>query len=293
MDWKTIPSLPALRAFEATVRHGSLSGAARDLNVTHAAISQHIRGLESELGVSLATRQGRTVLPTPEGEALARSLNAGFTAIAEGIDSLRAQEDGRPLAISVTPLFAELWLVPRLGQFWADHPELPIAIHPDENIVDLVAEGFDLAIRYGDGDWPGLRSELLSAAEFVVVAKPGLVPHPITPEVLRQQKWIFELRRPELRRWVEDAGLIGDTTEVSTMGSSALGLAAARKGLGLNVAIQNLVESDLAERALELVWASKGGPAQGSGYHIATRPGPLPHRTETFIRWLRREARKP
>lgn len=117
MDWRPIPSLSALRAFEAMARLGGLSAAARELNVTHAAIAQHIRYLEDFLTVKLAYRDGRGMRLTPSGSALSKALQDGFKTIAGGIRSVKVDHEARPLQITLTPGFAENWLMPRLGSF--------------------------------------------------------------------------------------------------------------------------------------------------------------------------------
>jgi len=175
MDWRNIPSLSALRAFEAAARCQSFSQAARELNVTHAAIAQHVRALEAEFSESLIRRQGRGIATTPAGQALAEQLRAGFSVIAEGIQELRDQSPDRPLNIAVTPAFATNWLMPRIGEFWALHPDIALNINPSTKLVDLKGDGFDLAIRFGKGAWPGTSPEILTEGSFLVVAHPKLI----------------------------------------------------------------------------------------------------------------------
>ena len=130
MNWKDIPSLAALRAFEALARHGSLSGAARELNVTHAAVSQHLRQLESALDEPLARREGQGMALTDAGRDLALALGEGFARIAEGVAQLRDRRAQRLVVVALTPSFAESWLMPRIGGFWSAHPEVEIRLAP-------------------------------------------------------------------------------------------------------------------------------------------------------------------
>jgi X-X-X-Leu-X-X-Gly heptad repeat protein len=111
MDWKMIPSLAALRAFEATSRLQSLSQAAAELNVTHAAVSQHLRTLEAEFGCALMDRIGRGVQLTDQGRLLANALADGFGTIADGVAQLRDAQTSRPLVVCVTP---SLLIVPAM-----------------------------------------------------------------------------------------------------------------------------------------------------------------------------------
>jgi len=147
-------------------RLGGLSAAARELNVTHAAIAQHIRYLENCLTVKLAYREGNGMRLTPSGSDLSKALQGGFKAIAGGIRSVKADHEARPLQITLTPGFAENWLMPRLGSFWGEHPEIGLSLNPSTKSVDLVAGDIDLAIRFGQGVWPGLWAEKLMGAGY-------------------------------------------------------------------------------------------------------------------------------
>lgn len=175
MDWRNIPSLSALRAFEAAARLRSFTKAADELNVTHAAIAQHVRALEAEFAEPLIQRQGRGVAATLHGQRLADQLTEGFMVISDGVADLRNVSENRPLNLTVTPAFASNWLMPRIGDFWNAHPEIQLNINPHMRLVDLRAEGFDIAIRYGEGVWPGLDAKLLTDGDFWVVATPGLL----------------------------------------------------------------------------------------------------------------------
>ena len=156
LDWRSLPSLTALRAFEATARAGSFAGAARALNVTHAAVAQQVRALEQELGVSLAKRQGRQVVLTDAGLRLARTLTGAFTAISDEIVQTRAGASTRGLRVTCSPFMAERVIMPNLKDFWLRHPGAEISLSPTRAYVDLVAEGFDIGIR---SRHPSLRDE--------------------------------------------------------------------------------------------------------------------------------------
>ena len=107
MNWKDIPSLAALRAFEALARHGTLAAAAGSLNVTHAAIAQPVRTLETHLAVTLTKRTGRGLTLTPEGKDLAAALSEGFGVIHAGVQAIKTSNEDKPLSITTTPSFAE------------------------------------------------------------------------------------------------------------------------------------------------------------------------------------------
>lgn len=285
IDWTTLPSLPALRAFEAAARLGSLSQAARSLNVTHAAIAQHVRALERHFGHALLERAGQGMAATPEGAMLAQSLTEGFATIAEGCNRLTDLTAERPLAISCTPSFAENWLMPRVTTFWARHPDIDLAIMPSNKVTDFRADRIDLAIRYGRGDWPGVAAKPLLTGDFIVTAAPGYLPQDCASfEDLQRFTWIMDDGRAEQHVLSRDLGLDEATTTVKTLATNGMVLAAARAGLGLAVQSRALAGRDLASGALVEVCALE---SENLGYWIVHPKGTDVGRLATFIRWLR------
>lgn len=288
MDWRSLPSLATLRAFEAAARHQNLSQAARELNVTHAAISQHVRKLEEELGEALLLRQGRGMALTDVGRLLAESLGNGFATIADGIEQIRQRRQDRAVQISVTPAFASHWLMPRIGSFWAEHPELKININPSAALVDLRRDGVDLAVRYGDGNWPGVDTELLTDGEFVVVAHPDLVRDRQVTGLsdLVDLPWVMEDHMMERRRIVEEEGIDLNDVNLTTMQTSDLVSSAVAAGLGVSVQPKSLIEAQVEAGAVVSLYRI----AQSElGYYILTRPGAVTQNTAVFRDWLRRK----
>lgn len=170
---RRIPSLPALRAFEAAARLSSFKQAADELAVTATAVSHRIRALEEEIGCRLFVRKTRAVDLTPEGRSLYSAVREGFDTIAAGVEKLRQR--ARPLVkLSTTPAFAAKWLVPRLAAFQAQHPNIDVHVHASNRPVDLSAQAIDIAIRYGQGRYEGMKSTLLLQDRFAPVASPSL-----------------------------------------------------------------------------------------------------------------------
>lgn len=288
MNWSRLPSLSALRAFEAAARHKSLSAAARELNVTHAAIAQHVRQLEADLSESLLFRSGRGVDTTEAGRRLAQYLNEGFDIIAQGVSELQRQKEDRPLSVSVTPSFAINWLMPRIGSFWRAHPDIPLNINPSIALVDLRREGFDLAIRFGDGQWPGLESKLLTQGEFWVVAAPGLNGGQLPGTLIEAGKlpWIMEAHMLEWRRVVEDAGLDMEQVDITVLETNEMVISATLAGLGVSVHPRNLVEREVANGTLTRLCTL---PAQDLGYYVVALPGVRSANCRAFEKWLQAE----
>ena len=287
MDWRVVPPLASLRAFEAAARAGGLSAAARELNVTHAAIAQQVRALEARLGADLLVREGRHVLPTPEGARLAAALTDAFGRIEGAVRDLEHGAAARPLRVSLTISFAEGWLMPRLGRFWAEHPNIRLELSPSSDLVDLRRDGFDAAIRYGDGSWPPWRAEPLMPWNNVVVAAPALAGGGRVERLsdLANRAWVIDPWGDEQRGWAARHGLELDPERVVEMPAHTLVLAAAREGLGLVIQPQGMVRRDLEAGTLVALYGPvRTGPG---GYHLLTRPDQVSARRDAFAAWLR------
>ncbi len=152
MARRALPSLNALRAFEAFARHGRMTLAADELCVTHGAISRQIRQLEEQLGVALTEGPRSRLRMTPEGLKLAQALSPAFDQIEAAVPR-PPQVGPRPLVVSCLPTFAMKWLIPRLPRFQAAHPDIPVRVMESNGPFDFRADGVDLAIRMRvDGD---------------------------------------------------------------------------------------------------------------------------------------------
>lgn len=285
IDWRALPPLSALRAFAAVAEHGSLSQAARALNVTHPAIAQQVRTLEEALGLPLVTRQGRGMALTPEGARLAAALSDGFATIATAVADLRANQADRPVRVSLTAGFAAQWLMPRLRDFWNRHPDIGVSLHPDPRLIDLRAEGVDLAIRYGEGKWPGLEATFLASARLAVAASPDLVlgNAPMTTTELAAADWVLARDWPEQDNYLRSLGLDPERLSRTDMTTEELAIAAARQGLGLVVESLALLEDDVTAGRLVVVHDSRDRlPA----YFLVRAPGRLSPSARAFADWL-------
>jgi len=158
---RQLPSLNRLRAFEAAARHGSFKAAADELCVTQAAISHQVKALEDELGQPLFHRGIRGVRLLERAAPLAVRLTRSLDEMAEAVEDLTGPVMTGRLRLSVAPFFGNRWLLPRLDRFHARHPGLEIEPVLSFDLVDLGAHGFDAAVRYGAGDWPGLAGRAI------------------------------------------------------------------------------------------------------------------------------------
>ncbi|MDM7932319.1 LysR substrate-binding domain-containing protein [Tabrizicola sp.] len=278
--WRDLPSLSSLRAFDATAQHGSFAEAGRALNVTHAAVSQAVRGLEADLGVALVRRNGRTVALTEAGQRLAKSLSEGFGTIASGIEDLRRHEDRRVLRVATTAFIAQALILPRLPEFWAIHPGIEVAMTPGFKTVDLLAEGYDLAIRGWRTEGPGIETEHLAQTRWVVAGAPSLLGD--GPVDVRKLPWIV----PDegLLDCLRQAGIELDPLLNVSVGSPYLEISAAVAGLGLTLATEAIIRAELVSGRLREVDVS-GFPET---HYFATMPsGPRRAATRAFVDWVR------
>lgn len=289
MDWSQIPSLAALRAFEATARLLNFSKAAAELNVTHAAIAQHVRGLEADLGEQLVTRQGRGLALTQNGHALATRLRAGFEEIAFGIDDLRRLHDNRPMGVTVTPAFAANWLMPRMGAFWREHPDISINIQPATELVDLVRSPFDIAIRFGEGSWDGLESELLTYGDFHVVAHPDLISGKTIDTIKDTEEfvWLLDEHTVERRKLLETAGLDFEKVNLQTMSNTPVILSAVSAGLGVTLQPRSLIERELENGDFKVLFKLE---TIKLGYYLVWPAQRDSKKMRTFRNWLLKAA---
>jgi LysR family transcriptional regulator, glycine cleavage system transcriptional activator len=280
--WRDLPSLSLLRAFDATAKHGSFAEAGRVLNVTHAAVTQAVRGLEAELGVQLVRRSGRTVALTEAGAELAQSLEAGFGALADGIAGLRQREARRVLRVATTTFIAETHVMPRLPDFWAK-AGLEVAMSPSPALADFERDGFDMAIRVLADGWiarPDQDIRPLRRTPILAVAAPALARSGIPPQDI---PWIMGEDSPWEQEQMRHAGLELDRLNRVKLGSPHLEMSATRQGLGAMLATEIICLPDLEAGRLEVLPVT-GLPSVT--YAVVLPNGPRRAAVDHFADWL-------
>jgi LysR family glycine cleavage system transcriptional activator len=170
--FKPIPTMPALRAFEAAARLGSFTAAAEELGVTQGAISQHVKTLEKSSNLSLFMRMSRGVVTIPEGRRAVEAVRDGLERISGALGPGASE---RALTVSVLPGFAVKWLFPRLIKFDQRHPEIEVSISTSARLIDFASGEADISIRYGRGGYPGLAVEYLLGDDMFPVCSPRLI----------------------------------------------------------------------------------------------------------------------
>ncbi|MBI3285646.1 MAG: transcriptional regulator GcvA [Burkholderiales bacterium] len=171
-DFRRLPNLAALRAFEAAARHQNFSRAAEEIHLTHGAISHQVRALEQELGAPLFVRHGKRIAITPDGEQFAAAIRQALQDIAAAAGQLQRRGRQQRLGVTALPSFAARWLSPRLGRFIEHHPDLEVSLQSSNHLTDFAREAVDIGIRFGQGHYPGLVSEWLMGDSYYPVVSP-------------------------------------------------------------------------------------------------------------------------
>jgi len=237
---RQLPPLNALRAFEASARHLSFTRAARELHVTQTAISHQIKTLEQYLGAQLFKRLPRKILLTEQGESLLAIAGECLDQIAEVSESIRKPQSSRKLTVSITPSFATQWLVPRLGRFWRQHPDIELKLHHSVQLTDFT-DDVDMAVRAAqEANWPGVEAEHLMTLDLIPVCSPvladGRAP-PSSPTQLADYTLLHESDYEEWVQWLLNVGV--DNIEARRgplLGDSTATILAAVNGEGISLA---------------------------------------------------------
>jgi LysR family transcriptional regulator, glycine cleavage system transcriptional activator len=197
-----LPPLNAVRAFAAAARHLSFTRAAMELHVTHSAISRQIKLLESHLGVDLFERKTRQVLLTLAGHQFHAQVEPALTQIGAAAESLRSRTPSLAVRVNVRPTFAVRWLIPRLPDFVAKHPEIEPQVITSTLAPGAAVEEFDLAIRRSTKGWPtGMQIQPFLQDEVVVVGAPALFAHRPVTDAKSLSRHVLLLSKSRSKDW--------------------------------------------------------------------------------------------
>lgn len=287
-DW-----LPALAAFESAARHQNFAHAAEEMNLTASAVSHHVRKLEGRLEVALFQRHARGVALTAEGRQLADAAGSAMADIDGVLRGLIAgREDHDRVRIATLHSLAYTWLVPRLHRFAALHPQIRLGIDTEVALTRFDGGGPDLAIRHGQGHWPGLTAHaLMDDAMFPVAAAvmPGLA-RVRTAAHVAALPLISDLARQGWHDWFRFAGVHGARFhEAYTFSDSTDALNAAAHGLGAALAREQIAAPYLASGRLVRL-PGPVMPSRFSYYVVYPAHRRLRPAAQRFVDWLLREA---
>lgn len=244
----------ALRAFEAAARHKSVSGAARELSVTHSAVSHQLKQLEAKLGVDLFIRTNRGLKLTSQGETLQPVLLETFDRIAFTLDDIRMQDQDHAIHITCTPSFASKWLVPRLNDWYAQADASRVHLHPGLSLLDFKSDNIDIAIRCGTPSWKNLHHEILMPIHLAPVCSPAYL-EKVGPVEQARDLLDHDLIHADVgdhdlgEEWCDWLSSCGVECPKNIDGLSfhdpALAMQAAADGLGLAIGYRELIDHDL------------------------------------------------
>lgn len=247
-DLERLP-LNALKVFEAVATHLSFTAAANELGVTTAAVSAQVKSLESEIGVALFRRHTRAVALTQDGAELLPGVRRGLDELRRAVDRIRRERVGGLLNLSVPNEFLQRWLLPRMSEFTRRHPEVEVRFGAGRPTLDFSRDDFHVAIVYGSGNWPGIRTERLLDEWVFPVGSPALLDRlgPIDTVADFARYPLIHSQSEPWADWLRRAG--GDTTRAEhapEAEDAATTLAAVEQGKGVGLARWSLVASDLA-----------------------------------------------
>ena len=235
----------------------SFTLAASELNVTQTAISHQIRRLEEELDVRLFVRQNRTLSLTSEAKEYLPGIRAAFNDLRLATDRLLRRDDGNVLTVSTLASLAAKWLLPRISDFQEKHSGIDVRITTSTALVDFRRDGVDAAIRYGRGQWPGLRADWLMADKMFPVCSPELLKgrKPLKkPEDLADHVLLHTSANndDDWRLWLTAAGLPTDLSRPPgvTFDMVFMTIQAAIDGLGVAMGRTSYVQDDIAKGRL-------------------------------------------
>jgi LysR family transcriptional regulator, glycine cleavage system transcriptional activator len=289
---RRLPSLNAVKAFEAAARNRSFTRAAEELFVTPGAVSQQVKALETELGLRLFNRDRQRLVITEAGREYLAVVRDALDQIALGTERLTKRQRSGVLTVSVSPDFAAKWLVGRLGRFVESHPEIDLRVAASEQRVDFAREDVDLAVRHGDGRWPELEVEPLCAEQLFPVCSPKLIPGDN-----RMMSASDLLKFPLLRlddwtnwgRWFEAAGVATQAMPGPVLNRASMLIDAAIDGQGIALARTALAALDLIHgRLARPVDVSLGMP--NTYWIVSPKVTARTPKIATFRQWLLAEA---
>ena len=310
-----MPPLNTLRTFEVAARHLSFKLAAEELFVTPTAISHQIRGLEDFLGVELFRRLTRALELTPEGEAMLPKVREGLECFADAVSRVSGVKQGAKLRVVAPPSFAARWLMPRLNRFAERAPGVELYLRGSAKALDAAARVTDgsgrrgrgrstpqVWIRFGRGDYRGVRVDRLFEPEYTAVCSPALLKRRIplaVPEDLRHFSLIHDetipdpALRPHWSDWLAAAGVPHVRVAGPHFSDSGLAISAAIDGLGVALLSRHLVEGEIAAGRLVAPF-DVSITRKGYAYYVVSPESVADEaQVQVFREWVLDEIKRP
>ena len=290
--WKLVSSPRHLIVFEAAARLGSFTRAAAELNVQQPAVSAAIRQLEDALGVILFHRSHRKVELTKAGERFFTDISSALEQILASARAVHQRGLNDHVTLSVSTAFAYYWMVPQLERLHAQHPEIDLRLQTSDREPDIDAEGISLAIRRGDGNWPGVHSALIAPEVIYPIARPGVLAQASLQEIrdLLDQRLIHleepVRARPTWAQWFAHFGVSDRPPKAGLrLNDYALVLQTAMAGEGIAFGWQHVTRGLIAQGLLEA--RSDWAWTTGEGFYLVwSQNTPLIPQAERVRDWM-------
>lgn len=293
---RNLPSLSAFVALEAVVRNRSFTAASRELEVTQAAVSQHVKGLEDALGLELIRRQRPRIRTTDEAELIADAVRSGIDRIEHAVTTVRQRASANRLSVAAVTALSSFWLMPRLPRFFVEHPGIEVNLVTRDREIQSDDDDFDAGILFTDRPRPGFRMHRLFGDELIPVCSPSYLAehtdiagaHDLTGEhllhLVTDDPWMG------WAEWFEALGVDADTSGPGVQFTNyILVIQAAAEGQGIALAWRRLVDP-MIERG-ELVRVTDDVVCPEPAYHLILPDQRTRHSAvETFRNWLLKEA---
>lgn len=292
---RRLPPLNPLRAFEAAARNRSLTKAARELSVTHGAVSHQIRALEAALEVDLFRRQGRRLELTEHGAELLPAVTTAFDEIAAAAARMTRPATSGSLSISCVPALLSLWLVPRLTRFTARFPQVRLSLRAGNEARLPLDPDIDVSILYGDGNWPDCWVKLWTRFDlFPVLGPTALNAHPVrTVRDIGNHTILHADAGQEWRTWLTAADALDlERGKQHHMGDARMATEAALAGHGVALG-DSLTAANLLNRGQLVAPLNLAVPATHGFYVVCRRDMRAAPIVERFIAWLFESLEEP
>ncbi len=288
-----LPPLNNLKAFEAAARHESFTRAAEELCVTQGAVSQQVKALEAGLGIKLFNRERQRLIITEAGRDYLTVVRDALDRIAVGTERLLQRQNAGVLTVSTSPDFAAKWLVHRLGHFAEAHAGIDLRVSATLHHVDFAREEVDLAVRHGDGNWPGLDTVQLSAERLFAVCSPKLLSGRRRlgkPADLLKFPLIHLDSRTDWSNWLREVGVdAGEVVHGPVLNRASMVIDAAINGQGVALARTTLAAWDLINGRLVRPFPDSL-PLSKTYWIICPKATSNLPKIVTFRKWLLSEA---
>ena len=272
VEKKLLPSISMLASFDATARSGSFSAAARELNLTHGAVSRQIAALEFQLDTALVIRSPRGVRLSGVGKRYAVDVRAALTALRDATLEVINEPKGSTIDLAILPTFGTRWLMPRFPKFLEINPDVSVNFITRLSRFELDEGNVDAAIHFGTAHWPGADCTFLMQEQAVPVCSPTLLKHAVeTPERDFHGLPLLHLEsRPDAwTEWFDSQGIdIPSCAGAMVFEQFSIVAHAAVAGLGVALLPHFLIRAELARG--ELVILSDQAPTSEMGYYLVT-----------------------